>query len=169
AERVRQKPEDPVKTAQALQHIEEMSGGNWKKIDERYREFAELLDKGGVKLGDDKIALAHERGIQAARNLGNLGDAKERYEAAGQLDGAEKIGQTIGIVSLKVSPSEVSGEEILKPSLMPFDPTLRNNISVAQAALQERGSYQGSLPVGTYDFGGQTLQVESGGEDKMRG
>ena len=123
----------------------------WSGVNKRFVEIEEL----GIPIQQDELLL----GAQAAQELGNMYDAKERVTAALLLKEHKatrkwytQLDTTYGQVTL-VAKSK--GNRALTRTDMTMDPVQAKALEYAQSMLDQKGEFRGLLPTGEYDFGGQ--------------
>ncbi len=129
----------------------------WSGVERQYGSLIEL----GDPIQYDELIL----GAQAARALGDVTAAYERYVNAQRKQDSPEIAEAInevesefGRVELRVDP----GVTPLTIGQMPFQPERITAIEFAQARLQQTGEYIGWLPVGDYELGIMPLEVRAG-------
>jgi len=103
----------------------------------------------------------------AARALGNTAAARERLMAAKDLqedpavfDWLFEIDQNYGKVALQCEPGVGWA---LTTEQRPFQPDRIRSVEFAAAAIAESCAFEGMIPVGTYAFGAEPLEVEADG------
>jgi len=132
----------------------------WRGVEASYLKMLEL-EKKGVKLAAED----HMFGVQAATQLGSIYDVYTRLLAANAVElNPDRTGQikaieaTYGRVDLDVN-DKFEGEFALKPATMPFDPTQRKSIELAQRLVTQERKFNGMLPQGNYTLGDTAFTV----------
>ncbi len=138
--------------------------GQWKGADQRYRSLVELETRGVVL-----TYAQHMLGVQIARSVGDLGEARARLTRAGQLGDTDEVrGQLadidarFGRVDLEVD-ARAAGAWSLVLTPAPFAPDARAALEHANATLAQSRRFVGLLPAGTYALGTVEFEVEAGG------
>lgn len=134
----------------------------WSAVDQQYRALAALEAKGEVL-----TVREHELGAQAARNLGDIASAEERYHKAARAGGSpdviaaiEELERVFGPVRITIDP-KYTGDRVLIPAEMPFAPDQRAALDFANRQLAA-GGFDGMLMAGTYTLAGRSLTVSLG-------
>lgn len=129
----------------------------WLGVDKRFDDLESL----GMTIEFDHYIL----GAQAAQEIGDLAACKERLHAAleqKRKKSVEKwydqIDQEYGNVVLIANSK---GQRDLQSSDIMMDPIKAQALSFAQAQIVDKGEFTGVLPVGNYNFGGQSFAVTS--------
>src|SRR5262249_23099901 len=136
--------------------IERLAAKNaWVGVE---RTFEELLHTGVPPSWDDWW-----RGAQAARATGDIAAARERLRSANAIredraviDTLWEIDSKFGAVTLSCDPGSYLE---LQTASSPFDPDLLRAIEFAEAAIHDRCSFNGLLPIGQYAFYDRVLDV----------
>lgn len=110
----------------------------------------------------------HHVGAQSARTLGKIWEMYERFSAAAALDPRPEIADTLKGFDANYGRVRIQGDARRRPELhrpaMPFAPDQRKAIEWAQEVLAGTGSFEGMLPLGDYEVGGQPFTVVAGGD-----
>lgn len=130
----------------------------WVGAERTYQQLEAL----GLELSfDDHVAGAH-----SARQAGEIGLTYDRLTAAARLQPDREVvewlwtlDQEYGRVVLRVEPP---GEAPFQAARVPFAPDARRCIEVAGEHLSSAGRFEGMLPVGGYQLGGQEFTVSPG-------
>lgn len=131
--------------------------GHWAGVERAYRA---MLDTGIPPTADEYVA-----GAQAARQLGDVTEARQRIVLALEVlnvhelrDWLSEIDTSYGPVALYGDPGKVS----LETDAIPFDPLKKAAVEHAMAEVDATGSYEGLLPAGNYRFGSLSIDVRPG-------
>lgn len=134
----------------------------WSAVDQQYRSLAALEAKGEVL-----TVREHELGAQAARNLGDIAAAEERYHKAARAGGSpeiiaaiEELERVFGPLRISIDP-KYTGDRVLIPAEMPFAPDQRAALDFANRQLAA-GGFDGMLMAGTYTLAGRSVTVSLG-------
>ncbi len=133
----------------------------WKGVEATYQELLRLRDHGVPIRSED-----HLNGARAARQLGNAAgvhhrlrlsvDVSPNEEAIQWLNDWEQSYGQVRLQNLQRDPVA------LLPASMPFAPDRRAAVLKAQERIEDSGQFEGMLPAGVYDFGGELLVVAPG-------
>lgn len=110
----------------------------------------------------------HHTGAQSARTLGKIWETYQRLSAATALDARPEIAEMLAGFDQQYGRVRIKGDARRRPELhreaMPFAPDQRKAIEWAQQVLAGTGSFEGMLPLGDYEVGGNPFTVSAGGE-----
>lgn len=110
----------------------------------------------------------HHVGAQSARTLGKMWETYQRFSAAAALDPRPEIAEALQGFDQSYGRVRIQGDARRRPELhreaMPFAPDQRKAIEWAQEVLAGTGSFEGMLPLGDYEVGGQPFTVAPGSE-----
>ena len=133
----------------------------WTGVERNFQLLLKLQDEGEVLTAEDWML-----GAQAARNLGNMTNCRERLAASVRIVPEreavallEEIDRSYGLVDLS---ADKGVDAVLAPAAMPFIPDQRKAIEFAQAQVGETGTFEGILPVGTYTYGAEEFLLSAG-------
>ncbi len=133
--------------------------GHWGGVE---RAYTRMLELEGVDIPYD----AHYTAAQAARSTGDMALVLERLEAAARIKRPpglsgwlEEIEGSYGRVEISCTSRK---RPELKPAVVVLHPDMRNQIALANGAIQETCTYKGLLPAGSYTLGNRTLEVVPG-------
>ena len=140
--------------------------GAWEGVESVYHRMLAL----GVELEFD----SHMLGAQAAGSLGKTWERYQRLERARELQEEQEILDNLtaldagyGRVRLRGNPR---WDVIFSRPSMPFAPDQRKSVEYGTFVMAEGGEFEGMLPVGDYQLGGEDTKetliftVESGTE-----
>ena len=149
--------------------------GEWIRLSDEQRKLAnrnawtgvERAYQAMVRTGCTLTAPEHVLGGEAARHLGNTLNYVERLQSAQQVTAdpgiagqIELVGRRFGRVRIVAKPRKPPE---LVPVEMPFAPEERSSIQYAQRQMADTGSFDGLLPLGNYQVGGEPFEVRRGG------
>jgi hypothetical protein len=121
----------------------------------------EAIEDLGATCASAVAALTHYNGGLAARGLGNMGGAKERFLRAPGLAEAKvelaAIAEAYGEASITKTPKAM--RTLVFVGELPFDPGQRNAIEFAKKDIVDDGNFIGLLPLGTYKLGTSVFGV----------
>ena len=130
----------------------------WPGVERKFQELEGLE----VELTTDDYLY----GAYAARELGDVGAAYERLQAAAREGGSKEIVDWlwdidhnyghVELLMVPTRPAELTANE------MPFDPNQRKAVEAAIRSTKADGIFVGMLPRGSYDFAGQPFTVDPG-------
>ena len=130
---------------------------SWSSVNKRFAEMEKL----GLEIGVEELLLA----AQASQGIGDMYEAKERVTKALLIKERkttrkwyEQLNDEYGQVTLVAKNKSA---RVLERQEMTMDPVQGQAVTYAQEELQSKGEFRGLLPVGTYDFGGQSLVVKA--------
>ncbi len=133
--------------------------GHWSGVERTYERMLELE---GVQLPYS----AHYTAAQAARSSGDMALVLTRLEEAARIKRPpglsgwlEEIEGSYGRVDISCTNRK---RPELKPTVAVLHPDMRNQITLANSAIQEDCQYKGLLPAGSYTLGKRTLEVVPG-------
>ncbi|MBT3221908.1 MAG: hypothetical protein HN348_22770 [Proteobacteria bacterium] len=105
-------------------------------------------------------------GGQSARYLGKVWEMYQRLMLAKEIDPQEGILDSLMGVDANYGRVDIKGSERRPPELtrgvMPFAPDQRKAIEWAQTVIENTGRFEGMLPAGDYDVGGNPFSVAAG-------
>lgn len=140
--------------------------GSWAQADAVYRQL-ERLEDAGVPAS----YAAHRLGADAARQAGDIAAWRARLERAAALGETAEVRGALTDIDARFGPVRLEidaaarGSWVLTPEEQPFEADGRAAIAFAQAALDQRRSFQGYLPAGMYSLGTGIFPVEAGGNE----
>ena len=145
-----------------LEEMRKLSARNaWTGVERNFQLLLKLQDEGEVLTAEDWML-----GAQAARNLGNMTNCRERLAASVRIKPEreavallEEIDRSYGLVDLS---ADKGVDATLAPAAMPFIPDQRKAIELAQAQVVETGAFEGILPAGTYTYGSEEFLLSAG-------
>ena len=149
-----------IQFQEEIRHLSERNA--WKGVETAFQGILSLQTQGERPTAEDWMA-----GAQAARGLGRAMDVRLRlvqaYALAPSSDTVKwlnDIEANYGAVSLR---NERKEPVVLESTSAPFAPDLRAAIDAANQTLTDTRRFEGLLPRGAYQFGGETLLVTPGG------
>ena len=130
----------------------------WPGAERKFVELAAL----GVPLSVEEYVA----GATAARELGDVEQARARLREAARIKGSREIvawltdiDNNYGHVVLVSVPARTAELAVGAP---PFDPNQRKAVDAAIRLAKQDGEFRGLLPKGDYTFAGQKFSVEPG-------
>jgi len=133
--------------------------GHWSGVERTYERMLELE---GVQIPYD----AHYTAAQAARSTGDMSLVLERLEQAAQIKRPPGLSGWLEEIEGSYGRVEISCTSRKRPDLKPtvaiLHPDMRNQIALANTAIQESCAYKGLLPAGSYTLGKRSLEVVPG-------
>lgn len=124
------------------------------------RTFKKMLDleKQKCELKADDYRLAGN----AARNIGDIGNAIAWFDVAGDTTNSGDLKARFGQVVIKTKAGDLS-----KDGGLPFVPDERAALDAGVAAVKSSGKFEGYLPLGKYSVAGKSLEVKAGVVTKL--
>lgn len=141
-----------------------VSRSQWKGADQRYRALLDLERQGVVMTYAQHLA-----GVQIARTLGDITEARHRLERAAQLGDTDEVRGQLADIDARFGPVDLEVDAraagawslVLTPA--PFAPDARAALVHANERLSTQRRFVGLLPAGAYAIGTVEFQVEAGG------